>query len=102
MLNIVIFPVIFFFLHTSKPLTADILINANSDDKIEIYLVKQYWHTAIAIQIEDIDAELFPEVELFKDFKIIDIGWGDEEFYQHPGFDSGLALKHYFTVHQAH
>ena len=96
MLNLVIFPVIFFFLHTSKPLSADTLINAYSNDKKEIYLIKQYWHTAIAIQTEDIDTELFPEVELFKDFKIIDIGWGDEEFYQHPGFDSGLAFKALF------
>jgi uncharacterized protein (TIGR02117 family) len=27
---------------------------------------------------------------------MIDIGWGDEEFYQYPGFDSGLAFKALF------
>ena len=96
MLNLVIFPVIFFFLHTSKPLTADTLIHDNSNDKIEIYLIKQYWHTAIAIQYTDIDVTIFPEAVLFENFEIIDIGWGDAEFYQHPGFDSGLAFKALF------
>jgi len=27
---------------------------------------------------------------------LIDIGWGDEEFYQYPGFDPGLAWKALF------
>ena len=44
----------------------------------------------------DIDTTIFPEVNLFDDAGLIDIGWGDEEFYQHPGFDSGLAYKALF------
>ncbi|RKY93913.1 MAG: hypothetical protein DRQ01_03650, partial [Ignavibacteriae bacterium] len=94
--NFVIFPVIFFFLHTSPPLRV-------SDNQVQIYnsshqiyLIKQYWHTAVVINKEDIDTTIFPEVNLFDDAGLIDIGWGDEEFYQHPGFDSGLAYKALF------
>ena len=96
MLNLVIFPVIFFFLHTSPPLIAEGDIVESDESSIEIYLIKQYWHTAIVISRDDIDSLIFPEVTLFSKFNIIDIGWGDEEFYQHPDFDAGLAFKALF------
>jgi uncharacterized protein (TIGR02117 family) len=96
MLNLVIFPVIFFFLHTSPPLIAERDIEERNEDSIEIYLIKQYWHTAIVISRDDIDSLIFPEVTMFSKFNIIDIGWGDEEFYQHPEFDAGLAFKALF------
>jgi uncharacterized protein (TIGR02117 family) len=96
MLNLVIFPVIFFFLHTSPPLIAEKDIEERDESSIEIYLIKQYWHTAIVIHREDIDTLIFPEVIMFSRFNIIDIGWGDEEFYQYDGFDAGLAFKALF------
>jgi uncharacterized protein (TIGR02117 family) len=93
--NLVIFPVIFFFLHTSPKLQVD-SDYVNADSLHTIYLIKQYWHTAIVIDKDDIDPEILPEVEYFKDFSLLDFGWGDEEFYQYPGFDSGLAFKALF------
>jgi len=96
MLNLVIFPVIFFFLHTSPPLIAERDIEESDESSIEIYLIKQYWHTAIVISRDNIDTLIFPEVTLFNQFNIIDIGWGDEEFYQYPEFDAGLAFKALF------
>ena len=96
MLNLVIFPIIFFFLHTSPPLSAERDIGKSDKNSIEIYLIKQYWHTAIAINRNDIDSLLFPEITMFSKYNIIDIGWGDEEFYQHPEFDADLAFKALF------
>jgi uncharacterized protein (TIGR02117 family) len=96
MLNLVIFPVIFFFLHTSPPLIAERDIEASDTNSVEIFLIKQYWHTAIVIHREDIDTLILPEVTLFNKFNLFDFGWGDEEFYQHDGFDAGLAYKALF------
>lgn len=96
MLKIVIFPIIFFFLHTSPPLVEEKQNKNDSTYKKEIHLIKQYWHTAIVIDKNDIDPEILPEVEYFNDFSLLDFGWGDEEFYQHPGFDSGLAVNALF------
>jgi uncharacterized protein (TIGR02117 family) len=96
MTKTLIFPVIFFFLHTSPPLIENKNTIENSDDKIEIYLIKQRWHTAILFQTEYADTTIFPEAKLFEKYELIDIGWGDAEFYQHPGFDSGLALRALF------
>ncbi len=94
--NFVIFPVIFFFLHTSPSLQVSDNQVQNNYSSHQIYLIKQYWHTAVVIHKDDIDTTIFHEVELFNDAILIDIGWGDEEFYQHPGFDSGLAYKALF------
>jgi uncharacterized protein (TIGR02117 family) len=96
MTKTLIFPVIFFFLHTSPPLIENKNTIENNDDKIEIYLIKQRWHTAIVFQTEYVDTTIFPEAKLFEKYELIDIGWGDAEFYQHPGFDSGLALRALF------
>jgi len=96
MSNLVIFPVIFFFLHTSSPLQVSEDQVQNDNSSYQIYLTKQYWHTAVVIKKVDVDTTIFPEVTFFNDAGLIDIGWGDEEFYQHPGFDSGLAYKALF------
>jgi uncharacterized protein (TIGR02117 family) len=66
------------------------------EDSVSIYLVKLGWHTGLVIQPNDVDSTYFPEIRLFRDFKYIDIGWGDIEFYRNPGFDVGLAFKALF------
>ena len=96
MLRLLIFPVIYFFLNTSPHLVESKNTTQFNDDKIEIYLIKQRWHTAIVIQNKSIDTIIFPEAKLFEKYNLIDIGWGDAEFYQYPGFDSGLAMKALF------
>jgi len=96
MFRLLIFPVIYFFLNTSPHLVENKNTTQINDDKIEIYLIKQRWHTAIVLQNKYINTTIFPEAELFEKYKLIDIGWGDAEFYQYPGFDSGLAMKALF------
>ncbi len=54
MVNLVIFPVIFFFLHTSPPLIEETQNRYDLTGKKEIHLIKQYWHTAIVIDKNDI------------------------------------------------
>lgn len=94
MQNIVIFPVIFFFLNTSPALKVDDSSVVSSDR--EIFLIKQRWHTAIVLQTSDVDSSIFPVIKNFSNFNMIDIGWGDEEFYQYPDFDWELAFKALF------
>jgi len=107
--NIIIFPVIFFFLHTSPKLEVEKSIweccgispaaakEFLQDDSLKtIYLIKQRWHTAIVFHTEDVDSLIFPEVKYFLSAELIDIGWGDEAFYQHPDFDWDLAYQALF------
>ena len=107
--NIVIFPVIFFFLNTSPRLEVEKSIweccgfsNESAkqflqDDSLHtIYLIKQRWHTAIVFLTEDVDTTILPEVKYFPAAELIDIGWGDEAFYQYPDFDWDLAYQALF------
>jgi len=67
------------------------------DDSLNtIYLIKQRWHTAIVFYTEDLDSTIIPEVKYFSDTELIDIGWGDEAFYQYPDFDWDLAYQALF------
>jgi uncharacterized protein (TIGR02117 family) len=94
--NLIIFPFIFFFLNTSPHFyiaKSPVFIN---EDFHRIYFIKQDWHTAIVFKTNELDSDIFREYESFSDFVLIDIGWGDEEFYQYPGFDYGLAFKALF------
>jgi uncharacterized protein (TIGR02117 family) len=94
--NLIIFPFIFFFLNTSPHFyiaKSTVFIN---EDFHKIYFIKQDWHTAIVFKTNELDLDMFREYESFSDFVLIDIGWGDEEFYQYLGFDYGLAFKALF------
>lgn len=92
--NVVIFPIIFFFLNTSPALQKNVDEKVNAE--VECYFIKQRWHTAIVFNTADIDSTIFPLVSKFRKFGMIDIGWGDEEFYQYPDFDWELAFKALF------
>ncbi len=91
MFNIVIFPIIFFFFNSSTFTKSDtVLINRELH---EIFLIKQYWHTAIVIHSKDIDGSKYRFKKFFEDHRLIDFGWGDEVFYQLPDFDLYFAAR---------
>jgi len=94
--NLIIFPFIFLFLNTSPKFSATETSIIDKEDFYKIYFIKQNWHTAIVFNVSDLDSTIFREYNYFNDYNLIDIGWGDEEFYQFQGFDSGLAFKALF------
>ena len=49
-----------------------------------IYLVTHGWHTGIVLQLDDIPYDVWPEAHDFTDTKYVEVGWGDEDFYQAP------------------
>lgn len=88
--------VCFFFFGTSPHLSISQTTSLNKSGDHLVYLIKQNWHTAIVLSCSELNPDLFRELNSFKKYELIDIGWGDEEFYQSPGFDSGLAYKALF------
>lgn len=59
---------------------------------VTIYLVRERWHTGIVFP-SDLAARCIPEVDHLPPTPWVDIGWGEADFYQHPEFELGLALK---------
>ena len=107
--NIVIFPLIFFFLNSSPELKVEksiwdccgfsveyVGLYQDEDSLKTVYLIKQRWHTAIVFHRKDIDSNILQEVNYFEGANLIDIGWGDEAFYQYPDFDWNLAYHALF------
>lgn len=42
------------------------------------------------------DTSLRKTLNKFMNYKYVDVGWGDKDFYQAPGFDINLAVKALF------
>ncbi|HYE34803.1 DUF2459 domain-containing protein [Methylocaldum sp.] len=59
----------------------------------EIYLIDLGWHAGLAIRRTDIPTGLWPESADFPDAEYLEVGWGDRDFYQAPGFNLWFALK---------
>lgn len=94
--NLIIFPFIYFFLNTSPHFSVSKFNAFDKEGFHKIYFIKQNWHTAIVFNTQELNSDLFREYNSFSQFSLINIGWGDEEFYQYPGFDSDLAFKALF------
>lgn len=62
-------------------------------DQLYVYVVQSAWHTGIILKTENIDSEIWPEVIQYQNFSLIDIGWGDEKFYQNTGSPFFLAAR---------
>ncbi len=59
----------------------------------EVFVVQQVWHTGIIFNTEDVDPEIWPEIENYAGRNFVDVGWGDERFYQATGNPVGLAAR---------
>ena len=62
-------------------------------DLLKVYIIKDEWHTAFLFKVSDSLIQLLPSIQSFSEFNIVDIGWGDEEFFQNPSDDIYLAAK---------
>lgn len=62
-------------------------------DSAKIYLVKNYWHVGIIFPLDIRTTKILPVLNDFKGFHGIEIGWGDEDFYQNPTIDYYNATK---------
>lgn len=61
--------------------------------KDTIYIVQEGWHTGIILKTSSVSPPIFPEIKRYDHVSYIDIGWGDEKFYQAEGTPVGLAAR---------
>ena len=61
-----------------------------------IFVVRQGWHTDIAIRRSDIPVERWPEAADFPQATYLLVGWGDRDFYPSTEFSLWYAFKAIF------
>ena len=57
------------------------------------WVVDHGWHTAIVVRREDVDPALWPEVRDFPDAALVEVAWGDREFYMAQNPTGWLAVR---------
>lgn len=86
---------VFFFLALSCHANANgYTNNLKSNDRIyEVWVVQELWHTGVIFPVKDVDPLNWPEIENYQDKNFVDVGWGDEKFYQATGNPFFLAAR---------
>ena len=57
------------------------------------WVVDHGWHTAIVIRRADVDPAIWPEASDFPQASLIEISWGDRDFYMAAEGTASLAVK---------
>ena len=72
-------------------------LSANDENEgervINIYVMKNYWHTGILLPVDSTTLKHLPALESFKEEQFVDIGFGDRVFYLDPQYDIILAAR---------
>ena len=76
-------------------------MDTGKDKSYTVYVVQEGWHTGIIFEINDVDPQYWPEINYHQDKKYVDVGWGDEKFYQVPGFPVLIAARAVFWPTQS-
>jgi uncharacterized protein (TIGR02117 family) len=60
---------------------------------VPLWIVDHGWHTSIVVRRADVDRGRWPELDDFSDAALVEVAWGDREFYMATSPTSGLAIK---------
>jgi uncharacterized protein (TIGR02117 family) len=63
-----------------------------------LWVVDHGWHTSIVVRRADVDRARWPELDDFAGATLVEVAWGDREFYMARSPTSGLALKAAFAT----
>jgi len=88
--------VLLFLSCSGKPYVVEAGSETNDTTYITIYIVSHGWHTGIIVPAADIQQQLPPLKDRFKEAVYLEIGWGDRGFYQADEITAGLTVKALF------
>jgi uncharacterized protein (TIGR02117 family) len=57
------------------------------------WIVDHGWHTSIVVRRADVDRARWPELDDFSGAALVEVAWGDREFYMATSPTPGLAIK---------
>lgn len=68
-------------------------VKPGPEKSIEFFVLQAGWHTGIVLRTKDVSPDDWPEVVNYLRYTFVDIGWGDELFYQDEGDSPALAVR---------
>ncbi len=58
-----------------------------------VWVVSHGWHTGIVVRRQDVPEGLWPQLRDFVGSELVEVGWGERDFYMAPAGTSGMALR---------
>jgi len=58
-----------------------------------VWVIDHGWHTAIVVRRDDVDPAIWPEVGDFPQAGLVEVAWGDRDFYMAAEATAPLAVK---------
>lgn len=67
-----------------------------AENKHTIYISSISWHTGVVVPAYSLPDSLWPEGHSYADASFLEIGWGEADYYPHPGFNLWYGIKAVF------
>ena len=77
----------------SANIVSEETLDLNYEKQFEVFVVQSRWHTGLIMKTADIETSDWPEIAQYRNHTYVDIGWGDEKFYQAAGSPVFLAAR---------
>lgn len=61
--------------------------------RITVYVIQSYYHTGFIVELDREARAALEFAQRFRRFRYVDIGWGEEVFYQDPEFTLGKGAR---------
>lgn len=89
-------PFVLLFSACNNKIVANQIVNKKEIAKLPVYIVSHDWHAGIVIDTSLLDTGIQSLKNEFPDAKYIEIGWGDEEYYQADKKTFAMRIKALF------
>jgi len=65
---------------------------------VTVWVLDHGWHTAVVVRRADVDRARWPELDDFSDATLVEVAWGDREFYMAKSPTPWLAMRAAFVT----
>lgn len=83
----------FFGLFPAVAINSQTIEKQPENSTFELYVLQAGWHTGIVLRTDQVSPEEWPEIVNYRRSRYVDVGFGDERFYQATGNPPALAAR---------
>jgi uncharacterized protein (TIGR02117 family) len=66
---------------------------AGEEAGITLWVLDHGWHTGIVVRRADVDRAIWPEVDELPEGELVEVAWGDADYYMAPSPTSWMAVR---------